>query len=190
MMKFLRENPTIFFGIGLPFLLVGVFGIISWLMTVSVERPKYPVLFATGYYPGNGGGVQFEVVNGKLNIALNRSKYYSSTILYLYNPEANQVQEIRLNLPIRTSGAEDQPIQIEVPELKGFEFSTASVSPDGFTFSTLSSLRTSGMFFSDIFFAGTRAGPSLVKDSYRVRIPNHSGRYFYDTQFIGWVVKK
>jgi hypothetical protein len=67
MKSFLRENPTIAFGLGLPLLLVVVFLLISGIPALLVEPPQYDLLYATEYnnYPN---GVQISVVNRKAQV--------------------------------------------------------------------------------------------------------------------------
>ncbi|MEW5011208.1 MAG: hypothetical protein AB1Y22_06540, partial [Cycloclasticus sp.] len=61
MKTFLRENPTIAFGLGLPLLLVVVFLLISGIPSLLVTPPQYDVLYATEYY-NYKSGVQISVV--------------------------------------------------------------------------------------------------------------------------------
>ena len=49
MKKFIRDNPTIAFGLGLPLLLVAVFLAISGIPALLVAPPQYEVLYATHY---------------------------------------------------------------------------------------------------------------------------------------------
>ena len=50
MKSFLRENPTIAFGLGLSLLLVVVFLLAAGIPVLLVEPPQYEVLYATEYY--------------------------------------------------------------------------------------------------------------------------------------------
>ena len=45
MKKFIRDNPTIAFGLGLPLLLVAVFLAISGIPALLVAPPQYEVLY-------------------------------------------------------------------------------------------------------------------------------------------------
>ncbi len=48
MKKFIQENPTIAYGLGLPLLLVVIFLIVSGLPQLLVANPQYELLYATG----------------------------------------------------------------------------------------------------------------------------------------------
>jgi hypothetical protein len=48
--KFIQENPTIAYGLGLPLLLVVIFLIVSGLPQILVAKPQYELLYATGTY--------------------------------------------------------------------------------------------------------------------------------------------
>jgi len=67
MKSFIRENPTIAFGLGLPLLLVVVFLLVSGIPALLVDPPQYDVLYATEYF-GNSNGVQISVVNKKIQV--------------------------------------------------------------------------------------------------------------------------
>ena len=61
MKTFLRENPTIAFGLGLPLLLVVVVLLIAGVPAFLVAPPQYDVLYATEYY-NHQKGIQISVV--------------------------------------------------------------------------------------------------------------------------------
>ncbi len=69
MKSFLRENPTIAFGLGLPLLLVVAFLLVSGIPALLVDPPQYDVIYATEYnnYPN---GVQISVVDHKVQVDL------------------------------------------------------------------------------------------------------------------------
>ena len=99
MKTFLRENPTIAFGLGFPLLLVGVFLLISGLPTLLVAPPQYDLLYATEYnnYPN---GVQIAVVNQKVQVTYQGSSLgYQNPRLWRYSPKTGSVKEIAITLP-------------------------------------------------------------------------------------------
>jgi hypothetical protein len=67
MKSFIRENPTIAFGLGLPLILVVVFLLISGIPTLLVAPPQYDVLYATDYY-NYQNGVQISVIDQKVQV--------------------------------------------------------------------------------------------------------------------------
>ena len=91
MKTFLRENPTIAFGLGLPLLLVVAFLLISGIPTLLVASPQYDVLYATEYY-NYQNGVQISVVNQKVQIIYQGSVRNSQKPrIWRYNPKTGAV---------------------------------------------------------------------------------------------------
>lgn len=196
MKKFLRENPTIAFGLGLPLLLVVMFLLISGIPALLVADPQYDVLYATGYnnYPN---GVQISVVNRKIQVVyLGSSAGYQNPRLWRYSPKTGGVQEISIMLPPGLTPPGQRPAPdaakitaIDVPDLDGLTIDSSSVAPDGYTFSAGMN-GYSGDVFTGLFY-GARYGSVavLTKQGRSIRLPN-SGNIYYgnNTRFIGWVV--
>lgn len=91
MKTFLKENPTIAFGLGLPLLLVLLFLLVSGIPTLLVAPPQYEVLYTTESY-NYPNGVQVSVVNDKVQViyqgnVLNRQKPH----IWRYNPQTGGV---------------------------------------------------------------------------------------------------
>ena len=86
MKTFLRENPTIAFGLGLPLLLVVAFLLVSGIPALLVAPPQYDVLYATEYnnFPN---GMQISVVNQKVQVIYQgNSVGYQRPHLWRYRP--------------------------------------------------------------------------------------------------------
>ena len=198
MKSFLRENPTIAFGLGLPLLLVVVFLLVSGIPALLVDPPQYDVLYATEYnnYPN---GVQISVVNRKIQVVyLGNAAGYQKPRLWRYSPKTGGVQEIPLMLPtdlvppgqrpaIPADAAKVTPI--EVPDLAALTIDSSSVAPDGYEFSTgvngYSGDVFSGMFYSSRY----RNEAVLTKKGRSIHLPNATNMYYgNNTRFIGWVV--
>ena len=99
MKKFLQENPTIAYGLGLPLLLVVIFLIVSGLPQLLVAKPQYELLYATGThnYPNV---VQITVVEQKVQVIYQGAAYGNERPrLWRYNPQTGGVQEIAIILP-------------------------------------------------------------------------------------------
>jgi hypothetical protein len=99
MKKFIQENPTIAYGLGLPLLLVVVFLIVSGLPQLLVANPQYELLYATGThnYPNV---VQINVVEQKVQVIYQGAAYGNERPrLWRYNPQSGGVQEIAIILP-------------------------------------------------------------------------------------------
>jgi hypothetical protein len=197
MKKFLRENPTIAFGLGLPLVLVVVFLLISGIPALLVAPPQYDVLYATGYnnYPN---GVQISVVNRKVQVVyLGGSAGYQKPRLWRYNPKTGGVQEIAIMLPpgLTPPGQRPSPEEaskvtpIDVPDLDGLTVDPSSVAPDGYKFSSGAN-GYSGDVYTGLFYGARYASHALLtKRGRSIRLPNSGNTYYSNnTRFIGWVV--
>ena len=198
MKTFLRENPTIAFGLGLPLLLVVVFLLISGVPSLLVTPPQYDVLYTTEYY-NYKSGVQISVVKQKVQV-----NYHSGVEdsrkprLWRFNPKTGAVKEISIVLPASlTTVGEASPkgnkvlktTLIDIPDLEGVTVDSSSIAPDGYEFS-IGSNRYSGNAFSGFFYSsGFRHKAVLTKNGRSIRLPNAVGRYYSSNiRFIGWVL--
>lgn len=198
MKAFLRDNPTIAFGLGLPLLLVITFLLISGIPTLLVAPPKHDVLYATDYY-NYPNGIQITVVDQKVrvvhqgNVQRNRKPR-----LWRYNPQTGAVKEIGIILPnglvtATQSNANTKETIIttvvNVPELKELVVDSSSIAPDGYEFS-LGKDRSSGGVFGGLFYSSRYRNAGVLTKNWRsIRLPHASGRYYSgNTHFIGWVV--
>jgi hypothetical protein len=198
MKAFLRENPTITFGLGLPLLLVVVFLLISGVPALLVDPPKYDVIYATDYY-NNPPGVQISVVNQKIQVVYQGSTQgYQRPRLWRYNPRNGAVKEVAimlppgLPLPGQKSPTPEEMAKItpiEVPDLAGLTIDSSSIAPDGYEF-TAGANGYSGDVFTGLFYSSRyRNEVVLTKKGRSIRLPNVSSmNYGYNTRFIGWVV--
>lgn len=198
MKSFIRENPTIAFGLGLPLLLVVVFLLISGVPALLVDPPRYDVIYATEY-SGNSNGVQISVVNQKIQVVYHgKIQDYQRPRLWRYSPKIGAVKEIAILQPPglappgqRTATPEEAAMitMIEVPDLAGVAIDSSSIAADGYEFSTglngYSGDAFTGMFYSSRY----RNEAVLTKKGRSIRLPNAGNQYYSNnTRFIGWVV--
>ena len=198
MKSFLRENPTIAFGLGLPLLLVVAFLLITGIPTLMVVSPKYDVLYATEYY-NYQNGVQISVVNQKVQVIYQGSVQGSrKPRLWRYNPKTGAVKEIAIVLPPGLTPAGKKPATpeevsqttlINVPDLEGLTIDSSSIAPDGYEFS-VGRDRYSGNIFDGLFYSSRYNHEAVLKKNGRsIRLPNAVDRYYSrNTHFIGWVL--
>ena len=198
MKSFLRENPTIAFGLGLPLLLVVAFLLISGIPALLVAPPQYDVIYATEYnnYPN---GVQISVVNQKVQVVyLGNSTGYQKPRLWRYSPKTGAVKEIAIMLPPglappgqspATPGAAAKITPIDVPDLAGLTIDSSSVAPDGYEFNAGPN-GYSGDVFTGLFYSSRYGREAVLTKSGRsIRLPNAGNMYYSNyTHFIGWVV--
>jgi phage tail protein X len=199
MKAFLRENPTIAFGLGLPLLLVGVFLLISGVPALLVAPPKYDVLYATEYY-NYGNGVQISVVNQKVQVVyLGAVQAYQKPRLWRYYAKTGAMQEIAivpppgLAQPGQSSSAEaaTKIIPIDVPDVANLAVDGSSIAPDGYQFSGGDTSYSRDIFTGLFAFSRYREEPVLTKQGRSIRLPNAGGVYYGNyARFIGWVVSQ
>ncbi len=196
MKSFIRENPTIAFGLGLPLILVVVFLLASGLPALFVDSPKYDVLYLTNYY-GNAG-VQVSVVNRKVQVVYQGSMLgYQQPHMWRYNPVTGGVTEISMMLPpgLAAAGQKNSPedaakiTPIEVPDLAGLTVDPSSVAPDGYEFSTGERIY-GGDVFTGLFYSGRyRNEAVLTKKGRSIRLPRAEDEYYGNgARLVGWVV--
>ena len=198
MKSFLRENPTIAFGLGLPLLLVVGFLLISGVPALLVEPPQYDVLYATEY-PNYPNGVQISVVSQKVQVVYQgNTQGYQKPRLWRYSPKTGAVKEIAIMLPPGllppgqkppTSEEAAKITPIEVPDLAGLTVDSSSIAPDGYEFSAGPN-GYSGDVFTGLFYSSRyRNEAVLTKKGRSVRLPNAGNTYYGNyTHFVGWVV--
>lgn len=194
MKTFLRENPTIAFGLGLPIVLVVVFLALSGLPNLLVPAPKYDVLYATGYF-SNPNGVRVAVVDGKVQVIYQDSLHASvKPQIWRYNSQTGAVQEIFYLLPSKPAVPEEKvasqkelskPTLVEVPDLDDVTIDSSSVAPDGYEFSVNNQGYTSNLL-SLFFFPRYHDIAVLKKNGRSIRLPNAVS--INGTHFVGWVI--
>lgn len=198
MKKFIRENPTIAYGLGLPLLLVVIFLVVSGLPQILVAKPQYELLYATGIhnYPNV---MQIAVVDQKVQVIYQGVAYGNERPrLWRYNPQSGGVQEIAIILPPSPVGAaigsdpapqQPQTTVIDVPDIAGLRIDSSSVAPDGYEFNAADD-RYSRNLFGGIFYAQRYNHEAvLTKNGRSVQLPNSNDRYYSrNTQFIGWIL--
>jgi len=197
MKTFLRENPTIAFGLGLPLLLVVLFLLISGIPTLLIAPPQYDLLFATEYY-NYQNGVQISVINRSVQVFdQGNMPNNQKPRIWRYNAKTGAVQEIAFILPPRPAiadqqtGADEQASKntlIDVPDLKGVTIDASSIAPDGYEFSVGD--HASRNVFGGLFYSSRYRHKAVLRKSGRsILLPDMDGRYYRgNIRFIGWVV--
>lgn len=199
MKKFLRENPTIAFGLGLPLLLVIVFLLISGVPNLLVAPPQFDVLYSTNYNYNYPNGVQISVVNQRVQVNyLGNSQAYQNPRLWRYNVKTGAVREITIMLPAGLAPAgqvttpAETPLQvtaIDVPDLAEATIDTSSIAPDGYQFSSGSDAYSRRVFTGLFYSSRYRNQAELTKNGRSIRLPNSNGSYYGNqTHFIGWII--
>ncbi len=201
MKNFLRENPTIAFGLGLPVLLVVLFLAVSGIPTLLVAPARYDVIYATGINTYNSAqqGFQIAVVGDRVKVNyLGNTQPYQTPQLWRFTPKTGAVKEIPLLLPPGLAPNTGRPPEastppavtpIELPDLAALKVDSSSLAPDGYRFSTGED-GYAGPGFPGLFYGSRyRLQAELVKNGRSIRLPNTEGAYYGNSvRFIGWVV--
>ncbi len=201
MKQFIKENPTLAFGLGLPILLVVIFLVAAGLPNLTAIPPKYDVVFTNNQYD-SGEGFRVKVVGGKLNVTFVGECSYCNTLeIYRYNAAAGTVKRITVDAPpesrspketeynqARHDALRGRVLPVEVPELKDVKLDDNNPAPDGYVFSQGEGYSSSGILPS-LFFSRSSSNyePVLRNGTYRMRLPIERGTYYYNARFIGWV---
>jgi hypothetical protein len=198
MKKFIRENPTIAFGLGLPLLLSLAFLLISGIPTLLVASPQYEVLYATEYNNFQNG-LQISVVNQKVQVTYQGgAQNNQKPRIWRYNAKTGAVKEMSFILPPGLTLPEKTPTTpelaskttlIDVPDLEGLTIDSSSIAPDGYEFSVASD-HYSGNIFGGLFYSSRyRHQAELIKSGRSIRLPYTDAQYYIGSpHFIGWVV--
>ena len=201
MKDFIRDNPTIAFGLGLPLILVVLFLAISGIPALVVAPAQYDMLYATNYnyYSNAQNTLQIAVVGDRVQVNyVGDTQPYQNPRLWRFNPKTGAVKEIALLLPPGLAQNTGRPAEvpkvptvtpIEVPDLAGLKVDSSSLAPDGYQFRTGTD-GYSGHVFTGLFHSSRyRYQAELVKNGRSIRLPNTDGAYYgSNVRFIGWVV--
>jgi len=201
MKKFIRDNPTIAFGLGLPLLLVAVFLAISGIPALLVAPAQYEVLYATNYnfYNNAQNAIQIAVVGDRVQVSyVGNTQPYQTPRLWRFNPKTGAVKEIALQVPPGLAPNSGRPVEAEktpsvtpinVPDLAGLKVDSSSLAPDGYRFSSGAD-SYGGNVFDGLFFGSRyRIQAELIKDGRSIRLPNTEGAYYGNAvRFVGWVL--
>ncbi len=190
MLAWIKQNPTLAAGIGLPFMLIVLFSIASAIPAMLVDAPKHDVLFyAQNYSSTSRTDVTLSVVNGHLKAQYKKrpDQYGNNTYnLYLYSAKSGSVKQINVTPP---DAGTDSWQDFTIPEASNLTLDTNLTAPDGYTYE---SYRTRyGSDIGSLFFMGgsyRTNGPVLSKDGRTIPLHPLSGDYYgHNAQFLGWV---
>ncbi len=196
-MKFIKENPALAAGIGLPFLLVILFALASIIPKWLVAPPSYDLIFTIQDFScKNGDGkANFDNIDGRIKAKYIYPKKENNYIncsdnqrIYRFFANIQNSREITFELPAKKEEMTDWN-DFEITELKELRIDNNPVAPDGYTFSAGSNYYSSGFF---LFGGGYsyRDTAAIYKDGRLVSIiPLEKDRYYYGNQikFLGWV---
>lgn len=190
MLAWMKQNPTLAAGIGLPLLLIVLFSVASAIPAMFVEAPKHDVLFyAQSYSDKPIADVTLSVSGGKLKAQYRKqNNQYSNNKqnLYLYSAKTSTVKQINITPP--DAGTENWQ-DFTIPDVSNLQLDTNLTASDGYTFESYR--KRYGSDIGSLFFIGRSYrtnGPVLSKDGRTIPLHPKSGDYYsYNAQFLGWV---
>jgi hypothetical protein len=199
MKEFLKNNPTLAFGLGLPLLLVVIFSLAAGIPSLTAVPPKYDVIFATNYY-GSNEGFRIHTSSGKAVVTfVGECNYCQPPEIYRYNSANGTLKRITIDIPPearQSNNSQPNPanknrvIPVEVPDLSNVRLDDSNPAPDGYLFAQGDDYSSGGVlpsiFFSRSYYYNE---PVLRKDNYRIRLPLAKGYYHSsNVRLIGWVI--
>lgn len=194
-MRFIKENPALAAGIGLPVLLVILFSVASMIPQWTVAPPQYDVLFIDEQYDNTPESTySFQVVDGRvkvkgLSISAETTKQHSGRQvqrLYRYRIASNTAEEIMLP-PAAVENTEWQ--ELAVPDIASLKVDSKATAPDGYIFSNRDNNR-GGIFPFDNY--SSRYAWALRKNTRIVPVQPPTGRNYYSAnmKFLGWIISE
>lgn len=200
MKRFIHENPTLAFGIGLPMALVVIFILAAGIPNLTATPPRYDAIFAGNYVDNGVNSYVIRVVNGRIDLSYNGNcGYANAPQLFRYQVSSGTLKPIATGpAPILPRECKPEDYQtgraslhpISVPELEGVTLDASNPAPDGYEFTFDTNYGRGGLLPS-LFFGFSSYGnePVLRKGSYQIKLPVNRGYYYAsNTRFIGWVV--
>ena len=182
---FFQKHLILATSVALPLFLVLLFAIAMLVPRLSVEPPQHALLVSTPWYQDGrqiNGNLHFEVNQGQLSFRFNASPNYILPVsrLHRFDPSTGALQEINYAVPDQL---EDNTLY-PVVELAQSDFSSNSLSPDGYIFDN--SYRGSRGF---LFMNGYRYSAKIEKQGRAVKIPAINDAQFGGSpQFVAWVL--
>lgn len=198
-MRFVKENPALAAGVGLPVLLVIFFTLATLIPQWTVAPPQYDVIFTVQDYQciGGEGKVHFDAVDGKIKAKYSYPKKENNYVncsdnqrIYRFNAKNLISREITFEIPAKKDGVSDWR-QFEIVELQNLKIDNNPIAPDGYRFSDKSG-NYSGGFFP---FGGYHSynGMSINKNGRAIDLsPANRERYYSynNINFLGWVASE
>lgn len=197
-MKFIKENPALAAGVGLPVLLVILLILATLIPQWTVAPPQYDFLFTSSSYENkNDYEVRFSVRDGKLKAEQHRdddyrksNSQYDLNHLYRYDAKTGNVSEISFNT--KNDVEDNKWNEFEVESAKSLQLSNNSIAPDGYQFYGDGSYYSGGGMFFPFGGSSYHSGIFLAKSGRKVTVPlttiNRYSYNYYNTKFIGWVI--
>ena len=201
-MRFIKENPALAAGIGLPFLLVIFFSLSTAITQWAVEPPKHDMFFTvnTSNCIGGEAMARFDFSEGKVKAKYSYPKSennyvncYENQKLYRFSVANLSSSEITFEIPKKNDSIEIVSgwREFEIPELKNIQITNNVKAPDGYEFITQNNYHSGGIFlFSGGY--GYRDIVVIKKNGRNVKIAPFGNRYYSysDINFLGWVVSE
>jgi hypothetical protein len=194
-MRFIKENPALAAGIGLPVLLIIFFSLATIIPQWFVEPPEYDLLFTVNERKCNENSVdvRLKIIDEKIKAEYLYPKkendcYYNKKI-YLFSAKNLTSQEIPYEIP-----AKDAIIiywkQFDIAKISSLKLQDQTIAKDGYEFRNRNCYSGGGFFpfFGESNYMNSVA---IAKNGRNVRVfPITNDRYYsyYNIEFLGWII--
>lgn len=199
-MRFVRENPALAAGIGLPVLLVIFFTLATLIPQWTVAPPEYDVIFSIRDYGCISGDAKanFEVFDGRIKakyiyVTKEQNNYANCSDnerIYRFDAKNMVSREITVKLPGKQENSPNWQ-DFEVAELKDLQIDNNPVAPDGYKFTGTGDYYYGGLF--PFYGSSSSKGMSISKNGRAISIsPINRERYYSynNINLLGWVISE
>ncbi len=195
MKAFVRNNPTLVFGLGLPLLLVLVIGAFTLLSTWLVKPPQYDFIYLTDYQTYMPS-LEVKVIDKKIQVTRDAaSRMNNASRMWYYSAKTGVAREIAWPaLPSPVASNDQSPgapvlIPVAMPELAALLIDAAAVAPDGYQFQARGYCSSGNWLNFWLSSPCNAAAATLTKQGRRVVVsyPTMDGRSGW-IRFVGWVI--
>ncbi|MDP9128277.1 MAG: hypothetical protein M3N08_08480 [Pseudomonadota bacterium] len=196
-MDFIRRNPALALGIGLPCLVVVLFSLAALIPAWIVPPPQYDALFATtgsAYTASDSASAELKFTVEKNHLKLYRRRApkqggLSDTKLFRFDARTGSVSEISVPPPGPAEPISDAWQPLEVPDTQALVLDTRTTAPDGYQFHDRSPGYNGGLW---PFFDGmpARENVTVSKDGRQIKVPLAEGNLYYTggpIRLLGWI---
>jgi hypothetical protein len=191
--KLIRENAALAVGILLPVVVVFFFLLATYVPRWLVDPPQYDFLFTQQGQWSNDLPRWRHVVeadaDGQLQVRAIPTKendYSWRPRLFRYEHATGEAIEIRLPVPSNLNVGENG-VAVEMPKFGNSFIDSRKTAPDGYSVMDRSG-RQGGLM--GLFYRGGRDDLAISKNGAVVAVDAGSDRdrYYYNPQFLGWII--
>ena len=194
-MHFIKENPSLAAGIGLPVLLLILFSLAAFIPQWLVVPPKYDLLFSKIIYNDcnfKNAMIDFHTIDNHIEAKYKYPEVDNNSCgktrkLYRFFVKNLSSQEIAFDAPAKQKSKDLEWTIFKIKEVESLKISSNSIAPDGYKFYR-DGYDDRGIF--PIFFGNhSYYGSYIIKGGRKIELNHSSEDYSYDNiEFLGWII--